>query len=78
MTVGGVLNHLRRVEHSWIETKSVDGPDLGPWTEESPDQVFLDGAVTPLDELLREWAQQTRAPTPSSPGSTSTTGPPSR
>jgi uncharacterized damage-inducible protein DinB len=58
MTVGGVLNHLRWVEHSWIETRFVDGPDLGPWTDESPDQEFLDGALTPLDDLLREWAEQ--------------------
>jgi len=58
MTVGGVLSHLRWVEHSWIETRFVDGPDLGPWTAESPDQEFLDGAVTPVDDLLREWAEQ--------------------
>jgi uncharacterized damage-inducible protein DinB len=59
-TVGGVLNHLRWVEHSWIETRFVDGPDLGPWTDESPDQEFIDGATTPLDETLDAYREQAR------------------
>ena len=45
MSVGGGVNHMRWVEHSWIETRFVDGPDLGPWTEDSPDQEFIDGAT---------------------------------
>lgn len=57
-TLGGVLNHLRWVEHSWVETRFVGGPDLAPWTEESPDQEFLDGATTPLPQLLAEYAEQ--------------------
>jgi uncharacterized damage-inducible protein DinB len=64
MTVGGVLNHLRWVEHSWIENRFVDGPDLGPWTAESPDQEFIDGATTAIDETIsayREQAQRTDA-----------------
>lgn len=58
MTLGGVVNHLRWVEHSWIETRFVDGPDLGPWTDDSPDQEFIDGASSPLDEILRDYAEQ--------------------
>ncbi len=58
MSIGGVLSHLRWVEHSWIENRFVGGPDLGPWTEEQPDQEFVDGAVTPIARLLEEYAAQ--------------------
>ena len=58
MTVGGVLNHMRWVEHSWVESRFVDGPDLGPWTDESPDQEFIDGAQTPVDETVRAYQDQ--------------------
>jgi uncharacterized damage-inducible protein DinB len=60
MSIGGVVNHLRWVEHSWIETRFVGGPDLGPWTEESPDQEFVDGASLPLAEVLEGYVQQAR------------------
>lgn len=60
MTVGGVLNHMRWVEHSWVENRFVGGPDLGPWTDESPDQEFLDGAVTPIDRVVDDYRQQAR------------------
>lgn len=58
MSIGGVVNHLRWVEHSWIENRFVDGPDLGPWTEESPDQEFIDGARMPLGEVLQGYVDQ--------------------
>lgn len=57
-TVGGVLNHLRWVEHSWIENRFVGGPDLGPWTDDSPDQEFLDGAILPLDDIIAGYREQ--------------------
>lgn len=57
-TIGGVLNHLRWVEHSWIENRFVDGPDLGPWTDESPDQEFIDGAEAPIDATLAAYTEQ--------------------
>jgi uncharacterized damage-inducible protein DinB len=60
MTIGGVLNHLRWVEHSWVENRFVDGPDLGPWTDESPDQEFIDGASTSLAVVLQDYADQAR------------------
>lgn len=59
-TIGGVVNHLRWVEHSWIETRFVDGPDRGPWTDESPDQEFIDGATTPLAVVLQGYVDQAR------------------
>ncbi len=58
MTLGGVISHMRWVEHSWIENRFVDGPDLGPWTDESPDQEFIDGASNPLDQTLQDYADQ--------------------
>jgi uncharacterized damage-inducible protein DinB len=60
MTMGGVVNHLRWVEHSWIENRFVGGPDLGPWTDEEPDKEFTDGAVLPLDEVLAGYVEQAR------------------
>ncbi len=59
-SIGGVVNHLRWVEHSWIETRFVGGPDLGPWTEESPDQEFVEGATLPLPEVLDGYVEQAR------------------
>jgi uncharacterized damage-inducible protein DinB len=58
MTLGGVVNHMRWVEHSWIENRFVGGPDLGPWTEEEPDREFSLGATTPIAQTLEEYAAQ--------------------
>jgi uncharacterized damage-inducible protein DinB len=58
MTIGGVVNHLRWVEHFWVENQFVGGPDLGPWTDVSPDQEFIDGAEAPLPDVLRAYADQ--------------------
>jgi uncharacterized damage-inducible protein DinB len=58
MSVGGVLNHMRWVEHSWIENRFVGGPDLGPWTDESPDQEFIDGATLPLQTVIEGYRAQ--------------------
>ena len=60
MTLGGVVNHMRWVEHSWIETRFVGGPDLGPWTDDEPDREFTLGATTPLAETLEGYADQAR------------------
>jgi uncharacterized damage-inducible protein DinB len=60
MTVGGVVNHMRWVEHSWVENRFVGGPDLGPWTDDSPDQEFIDGASAPLTEVLAGYVAQAR------------------
>ncbi|WP_382304071.1 DinB family protein [Herbiconiux sp. UC225_62] len=58
MSVGAVLNHMRWVEHSWIENRFVGGPDLGPWTDESPDQEFIDGSVLPLQTVIDGYRAQ--------------------
>ena len=57
-TIGGVVNHMRWVEHSWIENRFVGGPDVGPWTEEEPDKEFSIGAETPIEQTLAEYDEQ--------------------
>ncbi|QJU52688.1 DinB family protein [Herbiconiux sp. KACC 21604] len=61
MSVGAVLNHMRWVEHSWIEARFVGGPDLGPWTDESPDQEFIDGSTLPLQTVIDGYRAQAEA-----------------
>lgn len=58
MTMGGVVNHMRWVEHSWLENRFVSGPDLGPWTDDSPDQEFIDGASNTLEQTLLDYVGQ--------------------
>jgi uncharacterized damage-inducible protein DinB len=58
MSIGGVVNHMRWVEHSWIENRFVGGPDLGPWTDEEPDKEFSIGAETPIEQTLAEYDEQ--------------------
>ncbi len=58
MSIGGVVSHIRWVEHSWIENRFVGGPDLGPWTDEEPDREFSLGAETSIGQLLSEYAEQ--------------------
>lgn len=60
MSIGGVISHMRWVEHSWIEHRFVGGPDLGPWTDEEPDKEFSIGAETPIEQLLQEYVDQAR------------------
>jgi uncharacterized damage-inducible protein DinB len=58
MTIGGVVNHMRWVEHSWIENRFLGGPDLAPWTDDSPDQEFVDGANLELGTVLAGYREQ--------------------
>ena len=57
-SVGGLVNHMRWVEHSWIENRFVAGPDLGPWTDEEPDREFTIGAQAPIEQTLAEYEAQ--------------------
>ena len=47
MTLCGLISHLRWVEYYWIEVVFLGGQDHGPWTDEAPDQEFIDGATSP-------------------------------
>ncbi len=58
MTAGGVLNHLRWVEHWWIERMFLGRPDEAPWTDDDPDREFRLGAELPLHEVIDGYRQQ--------------------
>ncbi|MEV6205807.1 DUF664 domain-containing protein [Kitasatospora sp. NPDC051914] len=38
MTLAGLVNHLRWVEHWWLEVVFLGREDEGSWTEEDPDR----------------------------------------
>jgi uncharacterized damage-inducible protein DinB len=64
MSPANVLNHLRWVERSWVNTRLLGQEDDGPWTKENPDAEFDEGSSLPLDEVIRlyeEEAERTRA-----------------
>lgn len=58
MTAGGVLNHLRWVEHWWIERMFLGRPDQAPWTDDDPDREFRLGAEIPLADVIDGYRQQ--------------------
>jgi len=57
-TIGGFVNHLRWVEHSWFETRFLGEPDRGPWTDEEPDREMTLGAEGPLVNVLADYRGQ--------------------
>ncbi len=59
-SIGGFVNHLRWVEHSWFETVFLGEPDRGPWTDEEPDREMTLGAVGPLAAVLDGYREQAR------------------
>lgn len=59
-TVSGVVNHLRWVEHAWVENRFVAGPYLGPSTDASPDQAWVDGAAAALVDVVDAYRDQAR------------------
>ncbi|WP_242677410.1 DinB family protein [Streptomonospora litoralis] len=58
VSVGGVVAHLRWVEHAWFEVCLRGGPDEGPYTADDPDAEWRLGGRRPLPELLAEYAEQ--------------------
>jgi uncharacterized damage-inducible protein DinB len=58
MSVAGVVNHLRWVEHFWIESQFLGGEDRGPWTDEEPDREFSMVSEVPLAQVLEEYEAQ--------------------
>ena len=64
MSPANVLNHLRWVERSWVNTRLLGQEDDGPWTTENPDAEFDEGSSLALDDVIRlyeEEAERTRA-----------------
>ncbi|WP_163512323.1 DinB family protein [Fodinicola acaciae] len=60
MTLSGLVNHVRWVEHSWIENRFFGEPDRGPWTDEDPDREFRIAVDYPITQLLDEYDEQSR------------------
>ncbi|WP_431676568.1 DinB family protein [Kitasatospora sp. KL5] len=56
MTLAGLVNHLRWVEHWWLEVVFLGREDEGPWTEEDPDREMRIAVDVPLDDVLAEYA----------------------
>ncbi len=57
-TIGGLVNHVRWVEYSWIQCIFLGEEDEGPWTEEEPDREMSLGAELPLAQVLAEYEAQ--------------------
>lgn len=55
MTISGLVNHLRWVEHGWIEVTLLGRPKRAPWTDEDPDREWRIAARRPIAELLAEY-----------------------
>lgn len=51
-TPAALLNHLRWVERSWVESVLLGGEDDGPWSKEDPDAELSEGHSLPLDEVI--------------------------
>ncbi|MBB6172398.1 putative damage-inducible protein DinB [Nocardiopsis mwathae] len=58
MTIGGVVSHLRWVEHHWFEVRLLGARDRAPWSPADWDAEFRVGARRPLAELLDEYDAQ--------------------
>lgn len=58
MTVGGLISHLRWVEHWWVEVIFLGEEDRGPWTDEDPDREMRLGAELALTDLVAEYEEQ--------------------
>ena len=58
VTISGLVNHLRWVEHSWIQWDFLGEEDERPWTEEDPDREWRIAVDVPLRQLLAEYEAQ--------------------
>jgi uncharacterized damage-inducible protein DinB len=58
MSIGGVVSHLRWVEHYWFEVILLGLPDQGPYTPDDRDAEWRLGARRPLGGLLDEYDAQ--------------------
>jgi uncharacterized damage-inducible protein DinB len=58
MSPANVLNHLRWVERSWVNTDLFGGEDDGPWTANNPDAEFEQGSELPVEEVIARYEQE--------------------
>ena len=61
-TLGGIVKHLRWVEHSWFQRCLADRPAEGlppvPWTDDDPDADFRMEPGESAEALLAEYERQ--------------------
>ncbi|GAA1984876.1 DinB family protein [Nocardiopsis rhodophaea] len=58
MSIGGVVSHLRWVEHYWFEVRLLGARDRAPWSPDDGDAEFRVGGQRPLADLLDEYDAQ--------------------
>jgi uncharacterized damage-inducible protein DinB len=55
-TISGLVGHLRRVEHYWIEVVMLGAPDREPWADSDDPNIEMRMALEiPLQELLADY-----------------------
>ncbi|MFC4561404.1 DinB family protein [Nocardiopsis mangrovi] len=57
-SIGGIVSHLRWIEHFWFEVRLLGLPDQGPYTPDDRDAEWRLGARTPLGVLLGAYEEQ--------------------
>ncbi|MFE3457229.1 DinB family protein [Nocardiopsis aegyptia] len=58
MSIGGIVSHLRWVEHAWFEMLLLGLPRQGHATADDPDAEWRRGTEIPLPRLLDEYEAQ--------------------
>lgn len=53
-----LLNHLRWVEHYWVEVVTLGGEDRGPWSAEHPDGEMEAGLELPIEQVIEDYSTQ--------------------
>ena len=53
-----ILNHLRWVEHYWVDVVTLGGEDRAPWSDERPDGEMEDGLELPIADVIEAYSQQ--------------------
>lgn len=53
-----LLNHLRWVEHYWVEVVTLGREDRGPWSDEHPDGELEIALELPIEEIIDGYSEQ--------------------
>ena len=53
-----LLNHLRWVEHYWVEVVTLGRDDQAPWSDERPDGELEVGLELPIQEIIDSYSEQ--------------------
>jgi uncharacterized damage-inducible protein DinB len=55
MTIAGLVNHLRWLEHWWFEVILLGAEDQAPWTDDDPDGEMRVAVEIPIERLLADY-----------------------